>query len=80
MVESKKCEIVSKSLLRNSSNLPSDKLKKFCLGLLDWCPCCIEEMVEKENSDNALILVPAYEMAEKENSDDAQIFVPAYEI
>ena len=28
-------------------------LKKFCLGLTDWCPCCIEEMAEKENSDDA---------------------------
>ena len=50
---SKKCEIVSKSLLRNSSDLPLDDLKKFCLGLTDWCPCCIEGMAEKENCDDA---------------------------
>ena len=53
LTASKKCEIVSKSLLRNSSDLPSDKLKKFCLGITDWCPCCIEEMAEKESSDDA---------------------------
>ena len=61
---SKKCEIVSKSFLRNSYDLPSDNLKKFCLGLTDWCPCCIEGMVEKPSrnhlaSKGPFLLYPA---------------------
>ena len=46
---------MSKSLLRNSSDLPSDNLKKLCLGLTDWCPGCIKGMSEKENHNDALI-------------------------
>ena len=47
-----KCEIVSKLLLRNSSDLPQ-MISGVCLGLTDWCPCCIKGMAEKENCDNA---------------------------
>ena len=57
LMASKKCEIVSKSLLRDSSDLPTDNLKKFCLGLPDWCPCCIEGMAEKENVTKLLHLM-----------------------
>ena len=42
--EVKKCEIVSESLLQQNSN-PSvgpEFYKPFCLGIPDWCPCCIK--------------------------------------
>ena len=53
LMASSKCDIVTKSLLRNSADLPSDELRKFCLGLTDWCPCCIKGMAEKENCNDA---------------------------
>ena len=43
----RKCEVVSKSLLKNSSNLPPEELKKFCLGLPEWCPCCQNDGMER---------------------------------
>ena len=35
--------VVSKSLIRKrpTSGNSSDHYKRFCLGLDDWCPCCI---------------------------------------
>ena len=47
-----KCEIVSKSLLKRSSDLPPEELKKFCLGLPDWCPCCIIDRGMAETNEN----------------------------
>ena len=32
-----KCAIVSESLLKVNSSLPTEDLKKFCLGLPGWC-------------------------------------------
>ena len=49
----RKCEVVSKSLLKNSSNLPPEELKKFCLGLPEWCPCCKNDGMERCDDDSA---------------------------
>ena len=43
-----KCEIVSESLFKVNSSLPAEDLKKFCLGLPGWCPCCIATEMDKE--------------------------------
>jgi len=36
--------LVSKSLMRKgpTSGYSADHYKRFCLGLDNWCPCCIE--------------------------------------
>ena len=47
-----KWEIVSKSLLKRSSDLPPEKLKKICLGLPGWCPCCITDGGMEEANEN----------------------------
>jgi len=49
-------QVVSKSLIKCGCDLPPEKLKKFCLGLPYWRPCCIKGggMAKKEiNCDDA---------------------------
>ena len=45
---STKCEVVSESLVRKIPD-GSEFYEPFCLGLSDWCPCCIK-MVEQQKS------------------------------
>ena len=47
-----KCGIVSKSLLKRSSDLPPEELKKFCPGLPGWCPGCITDGGMTETNKN----------------------------
>ena len=49
--EAKKHEVVSESLLQQNPN-PSvgpEFYKPFCLGLPEWCPCCIK-MAEQQKA------------------------------
>ena len=41
---SKKREVVSDTLIKTAADpsVTSDYYKPFCLGLPDWCPCCVE--------------------------------------
>ena len=48
-------EVVSLSLISSSSKpgVTKEHYKKFCLGLPDWCPCCIgDELSMAENDPN----------------------------
>ena len=51
----KEYEIVSQSLIISSptkSKKSDSELKKFCLGLPEWCPCCMKSDSDKKKLEN----------------------------
>ena len=64
-----KCEVVSESLI-SKDPVPSvgpEFYKPFCLGLLDWCPCCIK-MAEQRKGKSLSLKRPHVTVSDQENS------------
>ena len=64
--------VVSPSLLRRSPKpgVSSEQYQSFCLGLPEWCPCCIK-MAERKRKPLSLKR-PRVDQSDKENDDHEQ--------
>jgi len=73
-----KGEVVSETLLKRTADpgIRSDFYKSFCLGLLEWCPCCTKmeqpakSLQLKQPRVNSSRVSSGQEPAKKRKEDD----------